>query len=67
MRGHGGYGVAVARELVELSVWVQLPVATQKQQKNAKQFCVCFWSGYWELKGAGRKAGHICPLAEPGS
>ncbi len=30
MRGHGGYGVAVARELVELSVWVQLPVATQK-------------------------------------
>ena len=27
---NGGYGVAVARELVELSVWVQLPVATPK-------------------------------------
>ncbi len=26
---YGGYGVAVARELVELSVWVRLPVATQ--------------------------------------
>ena len=27
---NGGYGVAVARELVELSVWVQLPVVTPK-------------------------------------
>lgn len=26
---YGGYGVAVARELVELSVRVRLPVATQ--------------------------------------
>lgn len=26
---HGGYGVAVAHELVELLVWVQLPVVTQ--------------------------------------
>lgn len=25
---YGGYGVAVAHELVELFVWVQLPVVT---------------------------------------
>jgi hypothetical protein len=30
MFGNGGYGVAVARELVELSVRVRLPVATPK-------------------------------------
>lgn len=28
---YGGYGVAVAQELVELLVWVQLPVATPKE------------------------------------
>src|SRR3989344_6958047 len=27
-KSNGGYGVAVARELVELPVWVRLPVAT---------------------------------------
>jgi hypothetical protein len=27
---NGGYGVAVALQLVELSVWVQLPVVTQR-------------------------------------
>ncbi len=27
---NGGYGVAVAQKLVELLVWVQLPVVTQK-------------------------------------
>jgi hypothetical protein len=27
---NGGYGVAVALELVELSVWVRLPVVTPK-------------------------------------
>ena len=27
-KSNGGYGVAVALQLVELFVWVQLPVAT---------------------------------------
>lgn len=30
---NGGYGVAVALQLVELPVWVQLPLATQDQNK----------------------------------
>lgn len=30
LKQNGGYGVAVAQELVELLVRVQLPVATQK-------------------------------------
>ena len=31
---NGGYGVAVARELVELSVRVRLPVVTQDQKHS---------------------------------
>ena len=30
MEINGGYGVAVAHELVELLVWVQLPVVTHE-------------------------------------
>ena len=55
---YGGYGVAVAQELVELLVWVQLPVATQEKRSfSAKQMLGAFVSGvearlryFWSLR-----------------
>ncbi len=34
LKHHGGYGVAVAQELVELLVWVRLPVVTPYSKLN---------------------------------
>ena len=37
---YGGYGVAVAHELVELLVWVQLPVVTHEEKSAKADFFV---------------------------
>lgn len=54
---NGGYGVAVALQLVELSVRVQLPIATHGEKKtclSAGLFLATMWS-YMGVEGRRRE------------
>ena len=43
---YGGYGVAVAQELVELLVWVRLPVVTPKYIFMIENKYISTWSSF---------------------